>query len=94
VKTCFRCGNEKSTFVTDPSDRHYGMCQDCDAEVRSDTRTHLEHTETHRTCYLCRRTLPVESFTRRANGRYFSACKQCNKYVLAARRRAATKESK
>jgi 5-methylcytosine-specific restriction endonuclease McrA len=46
----------------------------------------LPHTDTHRTCYLCRRLLPNELFTRRSNGKYFSACKECNRAVFARRR--------
>jgi 5-methylcytosine-specific restriction endonuclease McrA len=52
------------------------------------TRTRLTHTATDRTCYLCRRFLPVASFTSRTNGTYFSACKDCNRHVFAQRRRA------
>jgi 5-methylcytosine-specific restriction endonuclease McrA len=51
-------------------------------------RVRLTHTATDRTCYLCRRFLPVASFTRRSNGTYFSACKDCNRHVFAQRRRA------
>jgi 5-methylcytosine-specific restriction endonuclease McrA len=32
--------------------------------------------------------LPVDQFTRRSNGTYFSACKECNRNVFAQRRRA------
>jgi hypothetical protein len=48
----------------------------------------LPHTATERICYLCRRLLPNECFTRRSNGTFFSACKECNKHVFAQRRRA------
>jgi hypothetical protein len=48
----------------------------------------LQHTLEARTCYLCRRLLAHAHFTRRANGTYFSACKDCNTNVFAHRRRA------
>ncbi len=51
-------------------------------------RVRLIHTATHRTCYLCRRVQPVDQFTRRTNGTYFSACKECNRNVFAQRRRS------
>lgn len=42
------------------------------------------HTALWRSCYACRQAgrpdvHPVEEFTQRANGSYFSACKSCNR---------------
>ena len=51
-------------------------------------RRKLTHTPNTRQCYLCERVLPVAEFTKRSNGTYFSACKDCNKNVFAPRRRA------
>jgi 5-methylcytosine-specific restriction endonuclease McrA len=94
-RTCYRCGESKpdSAFITRVDDRHYRMCRACVSEIllaRTTTgkRGRLPHTATHRVCYLCDRTLPTGQFTRRSNGTYFSACKECNRHVFAARRRA------
>src|SRR5262245_28374827 len=51
-------------------------------------RVRLHHTATERTCYLCRRVLSNDRFTRRSVGTYYSACKDCNRRVFAQRRRA------
>ncbi|WP_085985170.1 HNH endonuclease [Microvirga lotononidis] len=67
------------------------MCRHCLTEIlrnRTGGKQRLPHTETHRTCYLCRRVLPNSGFTRRSKGTYFSACKECNRHVFAQRRRA------
>lgn len=93
-RTCYRCGQAKPTgdFIERIDDRHYRMCRACVSEIllarEGRKRRTLHHTDTHRTCYLCDRFLPVPSFTRRANGTYFSACKDCNRHVFAQRRRA------
>ena len=93
VQTCYRCGVAKGPedFTQRIDDRRYRMCRSCASEIlarRGTKRPKLHHTDTHRTCYLCDRLLPVESFTRRAKGNYFSACKDCNRHVFAQRRRA------
>lgn len=95
TRMCYRCNVERpmDDFVHRIDDRYYRMCKDCVSVVlkRSGSlqkRERLSHTTTHRTCYLCRRVLPVESFTRRSNGTYFSACKECNRHVFGQRRRA------
>ena len=71
------------------------MCRACVSEIllkrRPGKRDKLTHTDTHRTCYLCRRVLPQEQFTRRSAGTYFSACKDCNRHVFGHRRRARLK---
>jgi len=46
----------------------------------------LKHTPTHRTCYKCKQVKSVALFTRRSNGYYFSACKECNKIFKHNRR--------
>ena len=56
-------------------------------------KTKLKHTETHRTCYLCKNFLPIINFTRRSTGTFLSACKECNKHVFAQRRRARIKNA-
>jgi 5-methylcytosine-specific restriction endonuclease McrA len=95
--TCYRCQVEKplDAFILRIDARHYNMCRSCLSEVlaqsSSGKKVRLKHTPTHRTCYLCRRFLPVESFTLRSNGTYFSACKVCNRHVFAQRRRARLK---
>jgi 5-methylcytosine-specific restriction endonuclease McrA len=93
ARTCYRCRQSRplEDFIQRVDDRHFGMCRHCLSEVlsvRSHGRKRLVHTEEHRTCYLCRRVLPKSEFTRRSNGSYFSACKQCNRHVFAQRRRA------
>ena len=93
LKTCYRCGTDKpiSDFTQRIDDRYYNMCQSCVSEIlkkRGKSKPKLHHTETHRTCYLCLRFLPVSRFTRRATGTYFSACKDCNTNVFAQKRRA------
>ena len=93
IKTCYRCGTDKpiSDFTQRIDDRYYNMCQSCVSEIlkkRSKSKPKLHHTDTHRTCYLCLRFLPVSRFTRRATGTYFSGCKDCNTNVFAQRRRA------
>lgn len=98
VQVCYRCKDEKplSDFTRRIDDRYYNMCRVCVSEIllpRSGERVRLRHTETHRTCYLCRRFLPVLNFTRRTNGSYFSACKECNRHVFAHRRRARMKDA-
>lgn len=72
------------------------MCRSCVSEVlvagqRGSKKERLAHTDTERICYLCRRQLPNAEFTRRSNGSYFSACKDCNRNVFAQRRRARLK---
>ena len=57
------------------------------------TRAKLKHTDTHRTCYLCKKFLPVIHFTQRSTGTYFSACKECNKHVFSQRRRARMRDA-
>ncbi len=96
MQRCYRCKVEKSddAFIRRIDDRHYGMCRVCVSEIlslRSKGEIRLSHTATHRVCYLCRRTLPNSGFTRRSTGTYFSACKDCNRHVFAARRRARLK---
>ncbi|MGH9818327.1 MAG: hypothetical protein ACRD6I_19860, partial [Candidatus Acidiferrales bacterium] len=81
----------REAFIQRVDERHYRMCRACVSEiliVRGKGKQRLPHTTTHRVCYLCRRTLPVQEFTRRSNGLYFSACKDCNRHVFSQRRRA------
>ncbi len=91
---CYLCKQEKSQaeFIQRVDERHYNMCRACVSAILSRPRTtkreRLHHTASHRTCYLCRRLLPVERFTRRSNGTYFSGCKDCNRHVFAQSRRA------
>ncbi|WP_407666819.1 HNH endonuclease [Microvirga roseola] len=93
TSTCYRCLKERSKadFIQRVDDRHYGMCRHCLSEIltlRASGKRRLPHTDTHRICYLCRRVLAASEFTRRSNGTYFSACKECNRHVFAQRRRA------
>ena len=93
TRTCYRCGIERpaDAFIQRIDDRRYRMCRSCVSEIlarRGGRRPRLTHTATERTCYLCDRVLPVASFTRRSNGTYFSACKDCNRHVFGQRRRA------
>lgn len=93
-QTCYRCKASKplDAFIKRVDDRYYNMCRACVSEVLqlggARGKQRLAHTATHRICYLCRRTLPNSEFTRRSNGTYFSACKDCNRNVFAQRRRA------
>jgi hypothetical protein len=93
TQLCYLCKVDKSRdhFIHKRNSTHYNMCRSCLSEVilrKSKGKKRLHHTEIERTCYLCRRFLPVSDFTRRATGTYFSACKDCNKNVFAQRRRA------
>jgi len=97
TQVCYRCRLEKplAAFILRVDDQYYNMCRECVSEILLQARSHrkevLPHSATHRTCYLCRRTLPIDQFTQRSNGTYFSACKDCNKHVFAQRRRARMK---
>jgi 5-methylcytosine-specific restriction endonuclease McrA len=93
MKKCYRCDQVKPTeaFTTRIDDRHYNMCRVCVTEIltsRPGKKIRLHHSATERTCYLCRRRLPVGEFTLRGDGTHFSACKGCNRHVFAQRRRA------
>jgi hypothetical protein len=96
TQVCYRCKASRpvAAFTQRVDDRHYNMCRQCVSEILTagraerGPRVRLEHTATERTCYLCRRKLPTASFTRRSNGTYFSACKDCNRHVFAQRRRS------
>lgn len=95
-RECYRCHRRKpdGAFIQRIDDRHYRMCRACVSEImlaRPERKERLAHTATERTCYLCRRILPVSEFTRRSNGTFFSACKGCNRHVFAQRRRARLK---
>lgn len=91
---CYRCCKSKplSAFTLRVDERHYNMCRACVSEIvtrRGGARKQrLPHTSTERICYLCRRQLPNSLFTRRSNGTFFSACKECNRHVFGHRRRA------
>ncbi len=95
-KVCYRCRVDRPLvlFIMKSNGRPYDMCSPCLSEILAmatrdgGKKARLAHTATHRICYLCRRTLPNVSFTRRSKGTYFSACKDCNKNVFAHRRRA------
>lgn len=93
TQRCYLCGHVKpaGSFVRKVDDRYFNMCRSCLSEIqlsRAGAPRRLEHSDTQRTCYLCRRLLPVESFTRRSNGSFFSACKDCNRNIFSQRRRA------
>lgn len=98
-KDCYRCRLERPLdgFIRKRNGKTYSMCSACLGEILSAARptkkTRLVHTATERTCYLCRRVLPVKQFTQRSNGTYFSACKDCNVNVFAHRRRARLVEA-
>ena len=90
---CYLCKEEKdeSQFTLRIDDSRYRMCKECVSDIlkkKSGKTTNLRHTKEERTCYLCLRMLPNERFTRRKTGKYYSACKDCNRHVFAARRRA------
>ena len=75
MPTCYRCRVEKeaSAFIDRVDARHYKMCRDCVSEIlsrRATGKRKLAHTASHRICYLCDRTLPVDRFTRRSNDAY------------------------
>ncbi|WP_242333085.1 HNH endonuclease [Anaeromyxobacter sp. SG66] len=98
-KECYRCRRERpvSDFIEKKNGMTYGMCSPCLSDIltapREGKKIRLPHTATERICYLCKRTLPNGAFTRRSNGTYFSACKDCNKNVFAHRRRARMAEA-
>jgi 5-methylcytosine-specific restriction endonuclease McrA len=94
-RKCYRCRQERrrAEFIKKKNGTLYGMCSPCLSEILAGAgsdrpKTRLPHTDIDRVCYLCRRRLPNREFTRRSNGTYFSACKDCNKNVFAHRRRA------
>ena len=99
MKRCYRCQktHPESAFIQKRSGSFYEMCSLCLSGVLSpkdgQPKRRLPHTETTRICYLCRRRLPNAAFTRRSNGTYFSACKDCNLNVFAHRRRARLAEA-
>ena len=99
AKLCYKCRTSRplNEFIAKSNRTHYDMCSVCLSAIlragRPSKRDKLRHTETHRTCYLCRRFLAATSFTRRSNGTYFSACKDCNKNVFAHRRRSLLAEA-
>lgn len=93
---CYLCDQKKplTAFTQRVDERYFSMCRSCVSEVLlrgGGKRERLVHMDTHRTCYLCRRVLAVDQFTRRSNGTYFSACKDCNRHVFGQRRRARLK---
>ena len=94
LKNCYLCKQSKrlDEFILRIDNTYYNMCKQCVSEImeksKSAKKQKLKHTETHRTCYLCVRLLPNKDFTRRKVGTYYSACKECNKYVFQHRRRA------
>jgi hypothetical protein len=91
-KTCYRCEKDKpeAQFVCSIEEPGYNKCRTCVSEIEAlkATGSRFANTETHRGCYMCMRVLPVERFTRRSTGTYFSACKDCNKHVFGPRQRA------
>lgn len=104
LKRCYRCSAERpvADFIAKKNGRSYDMCSSCLSEILTTAaaerrgglrRERLRHTASHRTCYLCRRFLANADFTRRSNGSFFSACKDCNKNVFAHRRRARLAEA-
>lgn len=98
TKRCYRCREDRpvSAFIRKRNGDTYDMCSRCLSEIlapRAGKKVRLAHTATHRICYLCKRTLPNGEFTRRSNGTYFSACKDCNVNVFAHRRRARIAEA-
>lgn len=95
TKRCYRCGTDQplTDFIAKRNGQTYDMCSPCLHDILTSggqrgKKERLQHTATHRICYLCRQTKPIERFTRRTNGTYFSACKECNINVFAHRRRA------
>lgn len=95
MKFCYRCRNARplADFIAKRNGDTYSMCSPCLHDVLTQggsrgTKRKLPHTATHRICYLCRSPKPNTAFTRRSNGTYFSACKECNTNVFAHRRRA------
>lgn len=94
TNVCYRCRvpRDVTAFIRKRNGQRYEMCSVCLSEVlrpeRNEPKARLRHTASHRTCYLCRRILPNDRFTRRTAGTFFSACKDCNRNVFAQRRRA------
>ena len=98
IQRCYLCRDEKPLphFIQRRDSTYFNMCRSCFSGIllrKSKGKKRLRHTATKRTCYLCRRFLPVEQFTRRSTGTYFSACKDCNNNVFAHRRRARLAEA-
>lgn len=68
------------------------MYRACVTDVLSKSRVikkvRLQHMEISHTCYVCQHVLPNDPFIRHSIGTYVSARKDCNRYVVAQRRRA------
>ncbi len=100
TQICYLCKLEKTLdeFILRKDGIRYKMCAACNQVVQRkkerNGKKRLEHTDTHRTCYKCMRFLENSDFTRRTNGTYFSACKECNKYGFGHVRRARLKNAK
>ncbi len=85
TKQCYRCKRTRKEFVVDLESKRYGMCKIC-AEV-CDQLPKGEHGKNERSCYVCKRNRPIEKFTQRKNGTFFSGCKDCNKFSIGPRSR-------
>jgi len=97
--TCFRCQHDKrvSSFTERADGSHELLCASCRTEIarlKGSQGSRLPHTDKTRWCCNCRREQPNTSFTWRKNGTPFSACKDCNKYIYAAGRRARLRAAK
>ena len=96
---CYLCNIDKTIedFIVRKDGLRYKMCKSCNLEVQKkrleNKGKRLNHTDEHRTCYKCMRLLPNKEFTRRATGTYYSACKDCNKYEFAHKRRVRLLEA-
>lgn len=91
---CYLCNKKKSldNFILRKDGLYYQMCKTCNQKVQNkklkNKTKKLKHTNTYRTCYKCMRFLLSNQFTKRSNGSFFSACKECNKYEFQHIRRA------
>jgi 5-methylcytosine-specific restriction endonuclease McrA len=100
MKQCYRCRKDRpeSDFIQKSNGKSYDMCSPCLNEILTEggsrgPKQRLVHTETDRTCYMCRRVQPNNCFTQRSNGTFYSACKDCNRNVFAHQRRARLLEA-
>jgi len=92
TKTCYRCGVERplAPFIAKKNSTFHDMCSPCLSAIlarqQSTSRARLTHIATSRTCYLSHRGLAPTEFTRRSNGTYFLACRDCTVNVFTHRR--------
>lgn len=92
---CFRCHSQTNSLDTDLNSSYFNFCFECIATIKASTITGRQvNNARERYCSKCARVKPIDAFTRRRNGLFFSACKECNKYHYAPKQRAKKQKQK